>query len=216
MVVLGLPRWLSGKESTCNAGAGGDVSLIPGLGRSPRGGHGNPLQYSCLENPMEPGGLQSIGSQRVEHDWSDLALTHMHDLYSSRTIFINRCLGRELQHSNIQDIFFLYADLSERPCLYCLSLLWHFYGFGPYSLYLGNSRHVMEGTVMINLDGNMPSPRDVCPFSKGTVSYHTTVPSMNWCWEALLFLHVFMISHSVLVSLLKWEFGNSRQVRILG
>ena len=127
----------------------------------------------------------------------------MHDLYSSRTIFINRRLGRELQHSNIQDIFFLYADLSERPCLYCLSLLWHFYGFGPYSLYLGNSRHVMEGTVMINLDGNMPSPRDVCPVSKGTVSYHTTVPSMNRCWEALLFLHVFMISHSVLVSLLK-------------
>ena len=43
---------------------------IPGLGRSPGGGHGNPLQYSCLENPMEeePGGLQSIGLQRVGHD----------------------------------------------------------------------------------------------------------------------------------------------------
>jgi len=68
MVVLGLPQWLSGKESTCNAGAGGDVNFIPGLGRSPRGGHGNPLQYSCLENPMELGGLQSIGSQRVGHD----------------------------------------------------------------------------------------------------------------------------------------------------
>ena len=36
-----------GKESTCNAG---DLSLIPGLGRSPGGGHGNPLLYSCLEN----------------------------------------------------------------------------------------------------------------------------------------------------------------------
>ena len=42
--------WLSGKESTCNAG--GDVGLIPGLGRS-GGGNGNPLQYSCLENPMD-------------------------------------------------------------------------------------------------------------------------------------------------------------------
>ena len=42
-----------------------DTCLIPGLGRSPGGGHGNPLQYSCLENPMaeEPGGLQSVGSQ---------------------------------------------------------------------------------------------------------------------------------------------------------
>ena len=38
------------KESACNAG---DVGLIPGPGRSPGGGHGNPLQYSCLENPME-------------------------------------------------------------------------------------------------------------------------------------------------------------------
>ena len=36
------------KESTCNAG---DLGSIPGLGRSPGGGHGNPLQYCCLENP---------------------------------------------------------------------------------------------------------------------------------------------------------------------
>ena len=38
------------KESACNVG---DVSLIPGPGRSPGGGHGNPLQYSCLESPMD-------------------------------------------------------------------------------------------------------------------------------------------------------------------
>ena len=48
---------------------------IPGLGRSPGVGDGNPLQYSCLENPWveKPGGLQSMGSQRVRHDCSDLA-----------------------------------------------------------------------------------------------------------------------------------------------
>ena len=40
------------KEYTCNAG---DLGLIPGSGRSPGGGHDNPLQYSCLENPMERG-----------------------------------------------------------------------------------------------------------------------------------------------------------------
>ena len=45
---LGFPGGSDGKEPTCNAG---DQSLIPGLGRSPGGGHGNPLQYSCLENP---------------------------------------------------------------------------------------------------------------------------------------------------------------------
>ena len=46
----GLPQRLSSKESACNAG---DAGLIPGLGRSPGGGHCNPHQYSCLENPME-------------------------------------------------------------------------------------------------------------------------------------------------------------------
>ena len=64
----GPPRWLSGKESACNSG---DVGLIPGWGRSPGGGNGNPLQYSCLGNPTgEPGGLQSMGSQRVRHNWA--------------------------------------------------------------------------------------------------------------------------------------------------
>ena len=48
----------------------GDVGSVPGLGRSPGGGNGNLLQYSCLENPMdrEAGGLQSMGLQRVRHD----------------------------------------------------------------------------------------------------------------------------------------------------
>jgi len=46
----------NGKESACSVG---DLSLIPGLGRSPGGGHGNPHQYSCLENPMYRGAWQS-------------------------------------------------------------------------------------------------------------------------------------------------------------
>ena len=44
----GFPGGSDGKETACNAG---DLGSIPGLGRSPGGGHGNPLQYSCLENP---------------------------------------------------------------------------------------------------------------------------------------------------------------------
>ena len=52
---MGLPRWLSGKESACNAGAAGDTGSIPGSGSTPGGGSGNPLQYSCLENPMDRG-----------------------------------------------------------------------------------------------------------------------------------------------------------------
>ena len=46
--IPGFPCGSVGKESTCNAG---DLGLIPGLGRSPGEGNGNPLQYSCLENP---------------------------------------------------------------------------------------------------------------------------------------------------------------------
>ena len=38
----------------------GDVGSIPGLGRGPGGGNGNPLQYSCLENPMDRGGWQAV------------------------------------------------------------------------------------------------------------------------------------------------------------
>ena len=48
----GLPWWLNGKVSTCNAG---DTDSIPGSARSPGGGHGNPLQYSCLGNHTDWG-----------------------------------------------------------------------------------------------------------------------------------------------------------------
>ena len=53
-----------------NAGDARDEASMPQLGRSPREGNGNLLQYSCLENPMNrgAGGLQSIGLQRVGHD----------------------------------------------------------------------------------------------------------------------------------------------------
>ena len=53
----GLPWWIGGKKSACNAG---DLGSIPGLGRSPGGGHGNPLQYSCLENSMDRGSWRAI------------------------------------------------------------------------------------------------------------------------------------------------------------
>jgi len=52
---MGFPNGSEGKESTCNTGDTGDAGLIPGSGRSPGGGNGNPLQYSCLGNPMDRG-----------------------------------------------------------------------------------------------------------------------------------------------------------------
>ena len=49
-IVSGFPGGSEGKASACSVG---DLGLIPGLGRSPGEGNGNPLQYSCLENPMD-------------------------------------------------------------------------------------------------------------------------------------------------------------------
>ena len=65
-----LSRWLSGKESACNAG---DIVSISGSGRSPREGNGNPLQYSCWEIPRteEPVGLLSMGVQKSQTWFSD-------------------------------------------------------------------------------------------------------------------------------------------------
>ena len=60
----GLPQWLTGKESACNAGDAGDLGSIPGLRRSPGGGHGNPLPHSCLGNPMDRGAWRAT-VQRV-------------------------------------------------------------------------------------------------------------------------------------------------------
>ena len=57
------------KNPPANAEDIRDMGSIPGSGRANRGGHGNPLQYSCLENPMDRGAwqaIQSIGSQRVK------------------------------------------------------------------------------------------------------------------------------------------------------
>ena len=55
LTLTGLPWWLSGKESAWNTGDVGDPGSIPGLGRCPGEGNGNPLQYSCLGNPMDRG-----------------------------------------------------------------------------------------------------------------------------------------------------------------
>ena len=68
---FGLPRWLSSKETTCNAGATGDSGSIPGSGRSSGGGCDNPLQYSCLENPMDRRAWWAT-VHRVTKNWTRL------------------------------------------------------------------------------------------------------------------------------------------------
>ena len=70
-------RWLSGKESACKAGVAGDTGLIPGLGGSPGGGNGSPLQYSCLENPMDRGAWRAT-VYRVTKSWMQLKQPNTH------------------------------------------------------------------------------------------------------------------------------------------
>ena len=68
VIYMDFPDGSDGKASVYNAG---DLGSIPGSGRFPGEGNGNPLQYSCLENPMDGGAwyrLLPMGSQRVGHD----------------------------------------------------------------------------------------------------------------------------------------------------
>ena len=94
----GLPWWLSSKESACNEG---DPASVPGLGRSPGGRHGNPLQYSCLENLMDRGTWWAIvhrvtKSCRQLSDWAHYDMTQgKHSLridmfFENRILFSNR------------------------------------------------------------------------------------------------------------------------------
>ena len=74
MVFLQIPV---GKEPVCNAG---DLGSIPGSGRSPGEGSGNPLQYSCLENPMDRRAWRATvhGVTRVRHDLATKPLLAQH------------------------------------------------------------------------------------------------------------------------------------------
>ena len=73
MIKCNLPNGSVGKESACNAG---DLDLNPGMGRSPGEGNGKPLQYSCLENPMDRGAWQATNHEVTESDTTEgLSLT---------------------------------------------------------------------------------------------------------------------------------------------
>ena len=73
---MGFPGGSNGKESVCNVG---NLDLIPELGRSPGGGHGNPLQYSCLENPNGQRNLEGYSLWGCKaSDMTEQLSTHTH------------------------------------------------------------------------------------------------------------------------------------------
>ena len=78
MPARGFPGRSNGKESACNAG---DLGSIPGLERSPGEGNGNPLQYSCLENPMDRGAWQATCYSpwgRTDFTFVNDCIVHIH------------------------------------------------------------------------------------------------------------------------------------------
>ena len=76
-VFMGFPGGSDGKESACSVG---DLGLIPGLGRFPGGGHGNPLQYSGLENPHGQRSLEGYSQWGCKEPDMTEWLTHTHTL----------------------------------------------------------------------------------------------------------------------------------------
>ena len=100
---MGFPGALVVKNPPANAGDIRDMDSIPGSGRSPGGDHGNPLQYSCLENPMDRGAWRDT-IQRVAKSWTRLKplSTHVHavnmsDVSTSRA---GRGRGERLAETN--------------------------------------------------------------------------------------------------------------------
>ena len=82
-----------GKESACSVG---DLGSIPGLGRSPRGVHGNPLQYSCLENPHRQRSLAGYTPWgRKESDTTERLSTHTHSQWFRSGYYITKLAGSQ-------------------------------------------------------------------------------------------------------------------------
>ena len=123
----GFPGGSDGKEYACNAG---DLGLIPGLGRSPGGGHGYPPVFLPGESPWteEPGRLQSMGSQRVRHDWVIKHSTAQHCLtdliyffFSLENVFLKSFHNAIAFNSRLACILFIHFTTNEQ--LGCFQLL---------------------------------------------------------------------------------------------
>ena len=96
-VYFGFPDGSAGKESACNAGDTGDMGLIPGSGRSPGGGHGNPFQDSCLENPHGQWSLVGQSPQGCKES-DTTGTTHTNTEFTQSEFLINMRLRKCLMY----------------------------------------------------------------------------------------------------------------------
>ena len=128
-LALGLPRWHSGKNPPANAGDARDVGSTPGSGRSPGREHGNPLQYSCLENPMNRGAwratVHGVTHSQTRLKWLSTHISHtvrctglrciVHSVLNDADIYVS--------HTLITIKFFLPQIFLPRLCPFPIKLL---------------------------------------------------------------------------------------------
>ena len=129
MVLLGLPGWLRRWRICCSVG---DLGSIPGLGRSPGGGHGNPFHYSCLENPH---GQRSLaGPSPWDHRESDMTEW----LSTAQQWFFESLVIAYSLHNSWEPIGFINFSLLRPLCLsrcpYWIELKPYFIGFLNWSI----------------------------------------------------------------------------------
>ena len=110
----GLPRWLSSKESPCQCRRLRDTDLIPVSGRSPGGGHGNPLKYSYLGNPMDRGAwwatVHGVAKSRTQISCWPLCL-----VVSARVFWWPQGLGPRIGHISCT-VSCIWRMGSRHPC----------------------------------------------------------------------------------------------------
>ena len=109
----GFPGGSVVKKSTCNAGRTGDVDLIPGSGRSPGGGNGNPVQYSCVENTTERGAWQA-----KVHGFAELDRTEATEHAHTRSLVNFNVEDKKINILNykMQKPIFLFNVLLDSDC----------------------------------------------------------------------------------------------------
>ena len=107
----GLPWWLSGKASCCNAANPGSIAES---GKYLGGGNGNPLWYSCLENPMDKGaGQATVHRVTVRHDQNNLTRTQ--DLFNAAEETLSSTLCFELMTDNPKPNIFFLQSINASP-----------------------------------------------------------------------------------------------------
>ena len=113
---MGLPWWLRGKESEDNAGDLREMGSVPGSGRFRGRGNSNPLQYSCLENPMDKGAWQAT-VYRVTKSQTQLEGLSMH-----ARLELWKWEMRSASNQTGLDMQWVHLSVSRHPRYYCYFL----------------------------------------------------------------------------------------------